>query len=47
MSEQKTKSGPKPERVKTDKDWEQAIKEALQKKRPEGGWPEPDKKEKR
>ncbi len=33
------KSGPKPERVKIDKDWEDAVGDALKKKRPAEGWP--------
>jgi hypothetical protein len=43
--QKKTKRGPKPERVKLDEDWEEAVKKALKKKRPESGWPkhEPDK----
>lgn len=42
MTDQKRKPGPEPERVKTDLDWEDAVKKALEKKRPEGGWPKPD-----
>lgn len=38
------KAGPKPGRVKSDKDWKEAITDAMKKKRPEGGWPEPEKK---
>ena len=30
-----------PERVKTDLDWEDAVKRALEKEEPEGGWPKP------
>jgi len=36
--------GPNPDRVKVDKPWGQAIKDALQKKRPKEGWPKPEKK---
>ncbi len=39
MTENKEKRGPKPERVKIDEDWEDAVKTALEKKRPEEGWP--------
>lgn len=38
------KPGPDPDRVKVDKDWEEAMKDALVKKRPEGGWPKDEKK---
>ena len=38
------KTGPKPERVKSDKNWEEAITDAMKKKRPKNGWPEPEKK---
>lgn len=34
------KRGPKPERVKIEADWEDAVKTALEKKRPEDGWPD-------
>jgi hypothetical protein len=42
----RSKRGPRPDRVKLDEDWEEAVKKALKKKRPEGGWPkhEQDKK---
>ena len=36
------KPGPKPERVKTDGDWQDAVKKALKKPRPKEGWPKPD-----
>ena len=39
--------GPKPERVKIDMDWEDAVGKAIKKKRPAGGWPEEDKKKKK
>lgn len=38
-----SKPGPDPERVKLDKPWEDAVKDALKKKRPKDGWPEPEK----
>ena len=38
------KTGPKPERVKSDKNWEEAISDAMKKKRPKNGWPESEKK---
>lgn len=32
--------GPEPERLKIDRDnWEDAVKDALRKKKSEGGWP--------
>ncbi len=40
----KSSSGPAPERVKINKPWDKALKDALQKKRPAGGWPKPQKK---
>jgi hypothetical protein len=47
MSENKGVPGPDPERVKLPhKKWEDAVREALDKKRPKDGWPEdrePDK----
>jgi len=39
---EREKRGPEPERVKVNKPWAQAIKDALQKKRPKGGWPKRD-----
>lgn len=36
--------GPVPDRVKTAKNWEEAVKDALQKKRPKDSWPKPEKK---
>lgn len=39
-------TGPKPDRVKIDMDWEDAVEKALEKKRPKEGWPEPEKQEK-
>ena len=42
-TEKKGKTGPTPpDRVKTDKNWEDAMSDALKKKRPEDGWPKPD-----
>ena len=43
MTEQKRKPGPKPDRVKIDENWEDAVTKALKKKRPKSGWPKPDK----
>ena len=40
----KSKRGPTPDRVKIKGDWSEAIKTALEKKRPPEGWPEPRKK---
>ncbi|MEM9751767.1 MAG: hypothetical protein AAF916_00110 [Planctomycetota bacterium] len=34
--------GPDPERVKIDGDWEDAIKQAMGKPKPENGWPDPE-----
>ena len=38
------KTGPKPERVKIDGDWKDAVGDALKKPRPADGWPNSDKK---
>ncbi len=38
------KRGPKPKRLKIKGKWKGAISESLEKERPEGGWPEPEKK---
>ena len=45
MSDKKKTPGPKPETVKIEGDWEDAVSQALAKKRPVGGWPEPDSEE--
>ncbi len=39
--------GPEPARVKINKPWDKAVKDALTKKRPEEGWPKPEKKKDR
>ena len=38
----KKKPGPEEERLKLDMDFDEAVKRLLQKKRPEGVWPDPD-----
>lgn len=45
--EDKKPTGVEPERVKIDGDWEDAMEKALNKKRPENGWPEEEKDEKK
>jgi len=40
------KPGPVPDRVKIESDWESAMGKALKKKRPDEGWPEPEKAKK-
>ena len=48
MKEHTTKkTGPKPDTVKIEGDWETAIGKALKKPRPKEGWPEAEKKEKK
>lgn len=37
----KSKRGPEPNRLKLRGDWESLVGKALEKKRPEGGWPDP------
>jgi hypothetical protein len=34
-----TQPGPKPDLLKIDGDWEQAVKKSLDKKKPAEGWP--------
>lgn len=34
------KRGPKPDTLKIEGDWKNAVKGALKKKRPEKGWPD-------
>ena len=41
-SKENQKPGPKPDRVKIDENWEDAVKKALDKPRPKEGWPEDD-----
>ena len=43
----KHKTGPKPERIKLDGNWRDAMEKVLKKKRPAEGWPEPEKKGKK
>jgi len=31
--------GPKPDTLKIDRDWEEAVKKSLAKKKPKKGWP--------
>ena len=38
----KRKPGPEEDRLKIEGDWEDAMKQAMQKPRPEGGWPDDD-----
>ncbi len=44
MSEKKRVSGPEPERVKFEGDWQKAVGKALKKERPKDGWPKPETK---
>lgn len=43
MSTDKSQTGPKPDRVKIDMDWEKAMEKAVKKERPKEGWPEAEK----
>lgn len=47
MSENVPKPGPNPDRLKIDGDWEKSVKEALDKPKPEAGWPEGPKPKKK
>jgi hypothetical protein len=51
MAKQKTKPrqrkpGPQPEVLKIEGDWKDAMKKLISKKRPEDGWPKPEKQKK-
>lgn len=35
----RARPGPKAERLRIERKWEQAVKKALEKKRPKKGWP--------
>lgn len=39
----KKKRGPPPDTLKVEGDWRDAVKKALEKKRPASGWPKPKK----
>jgi hypothetical protein len=39
LPEDRQQSGPKPELLKVDSDWEEAVKKSLEKKKPAEGWP--------
>lgn len=41
MSKPQKKRGPVERRVNIEGDWKAAVKKALKKKRPPGGWPKP------
>ena len=41
------RTGQEPDRVKLAGDWEKAVADALAKKRPKEGWPEPQKPQKK
>lgn len=45
MAKHKKKRGPKPNHLQLDdENWENAVKKAIQKKKPKKGWPKKDKK---
>jgi hypothetical protein len=39
LSKGRKKTGPKPDVLKIEGDWQEAIKKSLTKKKPEEGWP--------
>jgi len=41
-AKEKKPASPEPEQVNPKGNWAQAIKDALKKTKPKGGWPEPD-----
>ncbi len=42
----KKPTGPKPDHLKIEGDWESAMGKAIKKQKPKEGWPEPDKDKK-
>lgn len=47
MNKTERKTGPKPDNLKIEGDWESAMEKAVKKKRPKDGWPEPEKDKKK
>jgi len=47
MPKPKVKPGPKADSLKLEGPWEDAVRVAVQKPRPPGGWPKPDRKARR
>ena len=45
MTKRKKQRGPKPGKVNIKGDWEDAVKKAIKKPKPEGGWPDKEKSE--
>lgn len=45
--EKSTTKGPAPDRLKIDGDWKDAMGKVIRKDKPKGGWPEPEKEEKK
>ena len=43
MKNARKKRGPKEDRLVIEGDWKDAVGQALQKKKPPGGWPKPGK----
>jgi hypothetical protein len=46
MKKKRQKRGPKPDKLQIDGDWQEALKKAVKKKKPENGWPEEEKEQK-
>jgi hypothetical protein len=46
MAKHKKKTGPKPEALKLEGKWQEAVKKSITKEKPEGGWPQEDKPKK-
>jgi len=42
MPKAKQKPGPKADNLKLEVSWEEAVRVAIQKPRPPGGWPKPE-----
>jgi len=43
MAKKKKQRGPKPDNLKLEGDWQEAVKTAIKKKKPKNGWPDKQK----
>lgn len=44
VTKKKQKPGPEPGILKLEGDWQERLSKAIRKKKPEGGWPKPERK---
>ena len=42
IKKEKAKTGPEPERLKIEGNWQEAVAKAMQKQKPAAGWPKPE-----